>query len=250
MTTEPRSADRQSIAVTDPRRAARLTAGLASIEQQTAHREPPVPRRRARRNSVMANPGAVAWRQLDRNGRARLWMAAQGMERASKGKGKRNGCLGAVGLLVLQALLFRFANLSDGRCDPSYTALQRATGYCRQSICEAIDRLEASGLLKVVRRMARVAEEVVGPDGRRRMAIVLRQISNAYQLADPARVEVPIVPPDRRGRAFPPRRQGVMSGLLGDLLARVEPSLSGSQQPKTSQPHPLRTRFATMPARA
>ena len=71
---------------------------------------------------------------------------------ATESKGSRIGCFGASGLLVLNALLFGFANTNSGRCDPSYSTLQVATGLCRSTIAITINRLATSGIITVTRR--------------------------------------------------------------------------------------------------
>jgi hypothetical protein len=80
-------------------------------------------------------------------------------------------------LRVLEILLWRFHRAKDGYCAPSYTCLQAATGLCRQSIANALKRLEASGILKIARRLVR---EVI--DG----VMVTRQASNLYSVHEPA----------------------------------------------------------------
>lgn len=88
---------------------------------------------------------------MDRNERARLIYHAERLERETKGKGQRNGALGQTGLMVLRALLFRFAPCPA----PSYGQLQRWTGLCRQAIADALGRLEAAGLVNRRKRWDR-----------------------------------------------------------------------------------------------
>ncbi|MCV0371742.1 helix-turn-helix domain-containing protein [Filomicrobium sp.] len=92
---------------------------------------------------------------LDRNGRAKLIAKAEAIERASKLPGKRSGVLGLTGLTVLRVLVLHFANRGNGLCNPSYSAIQKQTGFCRQTICRALRSLEAAGLLIVTRRLVR-----------------------------------------------------------------------------------------------
>jgi hypothetical protein len=99
------------------------------------------------------------------------------MERRTKGKGRRNGILGLPAMAVLRALLFHFHG--NGRaCFPSYEALQRATGLCRQSIANAVANLEAAKVLTVTRRLVRYVDELG--------AVCARQGSNIYQFSMPA----------------------------------------------------------------
>ena len=111
--------------------------------------------------------GAHCYAPIDRNQRVRILVLAEALERRTKAKGKQAGVLGQSGLRVLRALLFTFANLATGRCDPGYRAIQRCTGFCRQTISNALKRLEAAGLIEVIRRMVRAGPRAV-------------QTSNAY----------------------------------------------------------------------
>lgn len=95
---------------------------------------------------------------LDRNDRIRLIQRAENLERASKAKGKRDGVIGQSGLGVLRCLLFRYHSVTTQRCSPSYTAIQRATGYALATIAGALHRLERAGLLVIQRRRIRLAD--------------------------------------------------------------------------------------------
>ena len=81
------------------------------------------------------------------------------------------------GIQLLRCIAFTFLNLKVGAAWPSYTALQAATGLCRQTLSDAIERLEATGFL-LVRRRTRW-------EGRR-----LVKLTNLYTLS----VEPPPVP--------------------------------------------------------
>ena len=118
---------------------------------------------------------------LDRNARARLVWHAEQLERRTKLPGRRNGVLGYTSLAVLRALLFVFMNRQTGVTVPSYTALQCATGLCRQSIATALARLEAVGLVRVTRRLVRERRARVSPiTGETELVLETRQTSNAY----------------------------------------------------------------------
>jgi len=118
---------------------------------------------------------------LDRNARARLVWHAEQLERRTKLPGRRNGVLGYTSLAVLRALLFVFMNRQTGVTVPSYTALQCATGLCRQSIATALARLEAVGLVRVTRRLVRERRARVSPiTGEPELVLETRQTSNAY----------------------------------------------------------------------
>ncbi len=248
-------AQHQALAAADPQRSARLLQTLKPCyelpEALAVTRAPPAtpvspsaplprPRSGYRRNAIFALRSGFDWRLLDRNQRAKLWTIAQSMERRTKESGCRNGCLGAVGLTVLNALLFRFLSSADGRCDPSFSTLQRVTGLCRQSIANAIDRLEASGLVTVTRRMIRCTERVVSAlDGREHQIVVTRQISNAYVLSNPATVSIPESRAHVPGRAFPRRRfnhlSAALAGLFDSISGRVHRVGSNSKHPLASR---------------
>lgn len=143
-------------------------------------------------------------RQIDRNERARIMHRAERLERAGKAKGARNGPLGLVGLAVLKALLFKFLG-PDGRCEPSYGALQDWTGLSRQAIADAIKRLVAAGILTVTRRLQRI--NVSG-------------ITRTFQATSLYRLTLPVT---SAGLSPPVKsaRHAIRKGSIAELLARV-----------------------------
>jgi DNA-binding transcriptional ArsR family regulator len=90
--------------------------------------------------------------RIDRNARARLLFHAEALDRRTHLPGQHGGCLKRTGLAVLRALLFHFANVITGRCDPCYDTLARAAGVARSTVAVALRRLEAAGLLTRIRR--------------------------------------------------------------------------------------------------
>jgi len=128
------------------------------------------PTRRQRRGSTL---DPVRFRPLDRNQRARLVFLAERYDAQTHEKGKHGGELKRTGLQVLKTLLFHFHNVHTGQCDPSYTTIAAAAGMARSAVAEAINRLEAAGIITRIRRA-----RVVYADGRRRF----QQWSNAYLL--------------------------------------------------------------------
>ena len=95
--------------------------------------------------------------RLDRNERARLLFQAEALDRRTHLPGQHGGCLKRTGLAVLRALLFSFANVVTGRCDPSYDTLARAAGVARQRDERTrgqnpLRSSAPSGRLRVVRR--------------------------------------------------------------------------------------------------
>jgi hypothetical protein len=139
--------------------------------------------------------------RLDRNDKARIIYTAEKLELRTKPKGKKSGALGQSGLQVLRCLLFQCHNAATGRCDPGYTAIQGRTGLCRQAIADAIKRLEATGIICALRRLARDGWRVV-------------QATNAYTF--PA--STPVHPPSLDHREEPPVQKFIpYAELRGDL---------------------------------
>jgi hypothetical protein len=134
--------------------------------------------RNYRRNAIFVMDVAKHCTKMDRNAKAKLLHACEVMERATKRKGRRNGLIGVCGLIVLRTLLLRYHGPS-GLCCPSYSALQRSTGLCRQSIAQALRRLRAVGVLRVTARLVR-------------MQGMCRQASNLYEFSSGPRF-VPLV---------------------------------------------------------
>src|SRR3954468_6713497 len=137
---------------------------------------------RARRTAY--GRGACRFAPISRDQRVRIILRAEAIERGTKGRGKQAGALGQSGLRVLRCLLFDFANTATGRCDPGYRAICRATGFCRETVARALTRLEAAGLVEIVRRMARAGRRAV-------------QATNAYLFPTPADAPAQAVLPFR-----------------------------------------------------
>jgi len=116
------------------------------------------------------------FRPIDRNRKHRLMMLAEGLEHRTKGKGCRQGALGHIGIKVFRALLLTFLDAQSGRCDPSYEAIAKRANVCHQSVANALSRLEATGLLTIVRRLVREIENGV---------LKVRQASNCYSFSEP-----------------------------------------------------------------
>ena len=149
-------------------------------------------------------------RPLDRNERARILVLSEALERRTRPPGARNGVVSQPGLRVLRVLLLCFLRGSDGLCCPSYVALMAATGLCKQSIANALKRLEAAGIVRVTRRLVR---EVV--DGGGFMMTVCRQGSNLYSCHEPGEhaEHLPVRSPVLR--AFPRGAYAALAKMLG-----------------------------------
>jgi DNA-binding Lrp family transcriptional regulator len=107
------------------------------------------PNRRQRRGSTL---DPVKFRPLTREQRARLIFLAEQMDANTKERSKHGGCLKRTGLQVLRVLLFHYHNVHTGRCDPSYEAIAKAAGMSRSAVAEALNRLEAAGIITRIRR--------------------------------------------------------------------------------------------------
>jgi hypothetical protein len=119
-------------------------------------------------------------RPLDRNERVRIIVAAKALEAATKATGARMGALGLTGLFVLDCLLFGFLRRSDGLCCPSIAAIQEKTRLGRSTIFEALNRLEAAG---IVTRAGRLVRKMINFGGLTRLTTV--QTTNLYSFDEP-----------------------------------------------------------------
>jgi hypothetical protein len=97
--------------------------------------------------------------------------------RRGKLAGCHGGLIGSHVLLVLHTLIFDFLNHATGRLDPSYSAIQRRTRLCRQTVAKALARLKQLGIINWIRR----CREDRDADGR----FALRQETNAYAILPP-----------------------------------------------------------------
>lgn len=181
---------------------------------------------RFRRGSVFVRDLREHSIPLDRNQAARILYLAERLEVSTKAKGRRNGCLGAIGLAVLRVLLLRFQNRTTGVCCPSYGAIQRATGLCRQAVTDALDRLAGAGIIQWVRRLVR--------DGRG-----CRQASNVYRISEPR----PAVAAKATTKAKPFPSRGPLAALAA--LATAE-SARKAANPPSAQIEPV-TRWRPAP---
>jgi DNA-binding MarR family transcriptional regulator len=169
--------------------------------------------KRYRRGASFIRDPRQHCRALDRNERARILTLAESLERRTKPAGGRNGVLGYVGLYVLKALLCGFLRRSDGLCCPSVRAIQEATGLSRSAIFEALNRLEAAGIVQRVRRLVR---RVIDFGGLARLTTV--QTSNLYAFADPSPTAHLL--PTRKPRRSAPAR--LIAALARSLSFRTE----------------------------
>jgi hypothetical protein len=167
--------------------------------------------KRFRRNAEYASDSR-AFRPIDRNQRVRVIVAAEALERRTKGKGCKSGVLGQSALRVLRSLLFDFCAIPTGRCCPSYKAIREMTGFCYSTISGALTRLETSGLVRIVRRILRTR-------------LGARQTSNAYAFSERTQG---LRKPDyenSKETAHLIKNKGMQKGIPGLLPETLNPAL-------------------------
>jgi hypothetical protein len=179
--------------------AGRLTDDEAQAATQAAHgrraagqgndtrepRRPPTCHRRASRRVREKVFGSGRCRPMDRNAKARLMHMARALMRRTE-PGRAYGQITAKALAVLQALLWGFHNARSGLCFPSYERIAEAAGCARSTVYEAINALEAVGLLSWVNRLKRVRECAPGLPGVGATRVRVLRTSNGYQFNDPS----------------------------------------------------------------
>ena len=177
-----------------------------------------------RRNAEYATE-LVCFTPIDRNQRVRIIIAAETLERRTKGKGQKSRVLKQSGLTVLRCLLFVFCAIPTGHCCPSYKAIREKTGYCEATIAGALQRLETSGLLRITRRLVRT------PLG-------ARQTTNAYAFRELANGER--TPDFENSKAttnlIKNKREQLLPGLIPlhlPLKLSVRQALAGFTPPQT-----------------
>lgn len=155
-------------------------------------------------------------RPLDRNAKARIMFVCEALERRTKLPGRRNGIVSVIGIIVLRALLFRFHNSKSGLLCPSYDALKKHTGLCKQSIATALARLELAGVAKITRRLCRQQVHRTSPiTGADELVALTTNATNLYALSEPGAWAEHLARPPAKPAPFPCRRQM-------ELLQRME----------------------------
>ena len=122
---------------------------------------------------------------VDRNARARGMFLAHAA--------RRRGEITRAAVDIFHALLFKFANLGDGRCFPSYKRIAEAAGCVERTVGNCLPDLEAAGLLTWVNRIQRVRERVAGLGGLWASVWRVIRTSNAYDFPLLAKKK-PVIP--------------------------------------------------------
>ncbi len=173
--------------------------------------------RRYRRAARFVADARQHSRPLDRNDVARILYLAEALERRTKHPGDRNGLLGYPAMAVLRAFLFTFMRRSDGLCCPAIKAIEEATGLSHSAVCEALNRLERTGIMKRVQRLIRRAVDFGGVP---RLTTV--QTTNLYSFTEPA-LHAHLLPIERRASRTGTAR--LLAALTRSLAARTESAL-------------------------
>lgn len=137
------------------------------------------PQNRHDRRSRPKQFGLVGSTPLDRVEKA-LIMRQAAEAQAQWRERKALPRLTAAHLNVLHSLLFDFHRSKNGHCFPSYEAIARKAGCCRDTVWRAIAILEAHGLLSWTNRLARVRAPVDGLPGIGATRWRVVRTSNAY----------------------------------------------------------------------
>ncbi len=145
-------------------------------------------------------------------------------------RGKGNGRpLKDTGIVVLEAVLrHHWHEFKTGRIDPALSQLMKVTGYVRQTIVDALARLDKYGFLGWVRRTIRISDPTPGGP-------VRQQTNNSY-FVDEARIA------SRAGRNVRDR--------FRQLLARVKARLALRAKQRPPSPAPVTPTPAPRPVDA
>jgi Helix-turn-helix domain len=128
-----------------------------------------------RRGKVFGEGRAI---RLDKNARARVVAFARAVLRRP-GPGRPSSAIA-----VLRALLSYLGNRT-GRCFPSYKAIAARAGCSRDTVCEALKRLEAAKVLTWQHRLYKIRERHTDLFGITYWRWRVARTSNAYRFNDP-----------------------------------------------------------------
>ncbi|KQN78533.1 hypothetical protein [Sphingomonas sp. Leaf62] len=124
----------------------------------------------------------------------------------SKGNGRP---LKDTGIVVLQAVLrHHWHEFKTGRIDPALSQLMKVTGYVRQTIVDALARLDKYGFLGWVRRTIRLSDPMPGGP--------IRQQTNNSYFVDEARIA------SRAGRNVRDRFRQLLARAKARMVLRAK----------------------------
>lgn len=168
-------------------------------------------------------------RPMDRNDRSRLLFLAKAA--------RRRGELTRAAVEIFETLLYRFANLRDGRCIPSYETLAEAAGCVARTVGRCLPALERLGFVAWAHRLRRVREPVEGLPGIGASDWRVMRSSNSYSF--PLARLLPALPDEGHSSlgtriqnlfpSTPERRQALSEGKSGghEALDRALARLGG-----------------------
>jgi hypothetical protein len=163
---------------------------------------------------------------LDRNAKARIRAYVAGYNSQHKTARQHRGPITWAVERVLLALLYGFHNSKDGRCFPSYEAIAKRANCARSTVYEAIQLLEAIGILTWVNRIVKVREPALDLFGQWVHRGRTLRTSNAYLFRDPLPcAQSPGI--EEAQTAGNPRNSSKSENPTGTL----NPSLSSSMPP-------------------
>ena len=164
--------------------------------------------------------------------------------------GKHYGAITAKALAILEALLWRFHNVKDGRTFPSYATIAKAVGCAVSTVGPAIKALEAAGLLTWDNRLVRIresCEDLLGPGGWRWRVI---RTSNAYRFdlgaslaglwAKASKTELQPVTPNPESIPLPETAAAAKKTLSENLAASFEHLWTRIQRKAEAKTHSLK----------
>jgi hypothetical protein len=138
---------------------------------------------RLRRREKTFGPGHCI--PLDGNAKARIQTYAKGWSARHKQPGQHRGPLTRATVEVLEALLWGFHNAKTGLCFPSYESIAAKAQCCRDTVYEALKKLELAGVLTWVNRITHVRVRELDLFGKWQTRRQVIRTSNSYTFQDP-----------------------------------------------------------------
>ena len=137
-----------------------------------------------------------------------------------RGKGKARP-LKDTGIVVLETVLRQhWHEFKTGRIDPAISQLMKETGYVRQTIVDALARLERHGFIGWVRRTIRISDPIPGGP--------IRQQTNNSYFVDEARIA------SRAGRNVRDRFRQLLARAKARMVLRAKQRPAAAPPPTPS----------------
>lgn len=151
------SADRQLRKLSSMELLANLLPAFRLVTRQPRAKKR-VSGRKTRRGSAFVRDASIYRQCFDRNQKHRILRSAEIEERKTKTHGLRMGSFGRSGLDLFRCLLIELADAKGLRA-PSITRIMAVLKMSRQTVVDALARLERAGRIKRIRRLKRVVNE-------------------------------------------------------------------------------------------